>query len=369
MAIFAAATQVIPPGRSPGDVPRPANPSLAEAQWQENLNVAVMCPDCKEMPPNLVEAFSSGDMVCGSCGLVLGDRIVDTRSEWRTFSNDDQGNDDPSRVGEGANPLLNGSQLQTAIVDGGSGRSRDLNRAQNKSNHDKGTKGLLAAYKEIGAFCDAINIPKNVSDTAKHLYKLVDDAKAFKGKPQDVLSAGCIFIACRQCGVPRTFREVFAVTKVQKKEIGRIFKALEKFFAAQNKEKMEQMVQKGGVVNPNDSYTTTTSTKAQQLCIRYCSHLGLSAVCTKVSQELAERMSSVGALAGRSPLSAAAACIYMTSHLMKQGKTAKEISAVAGVSDGTIRTAYKFLYAEREKLVDPEWIKDGKGDMALLPSS
>ena len=270
MAIFAAATQGIPPGRSPGDVPRPSNPSPAEAQWQENLNVAVMCPDCKEMPPNLIEAFSSGDMVCGSCGLVLGDRIVDTRSEWRTFSNDDQGNDDPSRVGEGANPLLNGSQLQTAIVDGGSGRSRDLNRAQNKSNHDKGTKGLLAAYKEIGAFCDAINIPKNVSDTAKHLYKLVDDAKAFKGKPQDVLSAGCIFIACRQCGVPRTFREVFAVTKVQKKEIGRIFKALEKFFAAQNKEKMEQMIQKGGMSFPAAAGAPGRERQRRRLTWRAC---------------------------------------------------------------------------------------------------
>lgn len=211
----------------------------------------MVCRDCKEFPPNLVEEFSSGDMVCGSCGLVLGDRIIDTRSEWRTFSNDDQGNDDPSRVGDGANPLLNGSQLQTTISfgDGGSGRSRDLHRAQNKSTHDKATKGLLAAYKEIGALCDAWNIPKNVSDTAKHLFKMVSDAGAFRGKSQDAIIAGCIFIACRQCKVPRTFREVFALTKVSKKEIGRIFKALEKFFAAQNKERMDGVVQSGGKFN------------------------------------------------------------------------------------------------------------------------
>ncbi len=235
-------------GPGPGPVSGTSATASSDGQWSENLNVAVMCPDCREMPPNLVEEFSSGDLVCRSCGLVLGDRIVDTRSEWRTFSNDDQGNDDPSRVGDTANPLLNGSQLATAISGGGGGgsgggdsggagaRARDLNRAQNKANHDKATRQLLAAYKEIGAFCDAINIPKNVSDTAKHLYKLVDDAKAFKGKPQDVLSAGCIFIACRQCGVPRTFREVFAVTKVAKKEIGRVFKALERFFGNQSKE-------------------------------------------------------------------------------------------------------------------------------------
>ena len=239
-----AAAQVILPGM----LPDPAGGATPEEPWRENLNMQMICRDCKEFPPNLVEEFSSGDMVCGSCGLVLGDRIVDTRSEWRTFSNDDQGNDDPSRVGDGANPLLNGSQLQTSISfgDGSSGRSRELHRAQNKATHDKATKGLLAAYKEIGALCDAWTIPKNISDTAKHLFKMVDDAKAFKGKSQDAIIAGCIFIACRQCGNPRTFREIFALTNVSKKEIGRIFKALEKFFAAQNKVRMDAVVQSGG---------------------------------------------------------------------------------------------------------------------------
>ncbi len=217
-----------------------------EQPWRENLNLQMICRECKEFPPNLKEEFSSGDMVCASCGLVLGDRIVDTRSEWRTFSNDDQGNDDPSRVGDGANPLLNGSQLQTSIAFGEGGRSRELHRAQNKATHDKATKGLLAAYKEIGALCDASNLPKNVSDTVKHLFKMVDDAKAFKGKSQDAIIAGCIFIGCRQCKIPRTFREIFALTKVSKKEIGRVFKALEKFFAAQNKERMDAVVQSGG---------------------------------------------------------------------------------------------------------------------------
>jgi len=217
--------------------------------WRENLNMQVICRDCKEFPPNLVEEFSSGDMVCGSCGLVLGDRIIDTRSEWRTFSNDDQGNDDPSRVGDGANPLLNGSQLQTTISfgDGAANhKSRDLHRAQNKSTHDKSTKSLLAAYKEIGALCDALSLMKNVSDVAKHLFKMVNDAGAFKGKSQDTLIAGVIFIACRQCSLGRTFREIYALTKVPKAEIGRMFKNLEKFFAKQNKEKLESLVRSGG---------------------------------------------------------------------------------------------------------------------------
>ncbi len=362
-------------------------PNASEGEYVENLNMQMICKECKEIPPNLVEEFSSGDMVCASCGLVLGDRIVDTRSEWRTFSNDDQGNDDPSRVGDAANPLLHGSQLQTTIAFGdGTGRSRDLHRAQNKSTHDKATKGLLAAYKEIGAHCDAVNIPKNVSDTAKHLFKLVDDAKAFKGKSQEALIATCIFIACRQCEVPRTFREIFALTKVSKKELGRTFKALEKFFAS---EAVKGSLATGGkfimvdipfdkyinsvlegVAPASDQYQTTTSTNARDLCVRYCNQLGLkSQQFVKVSQGLADKMSTVGDLAGRSPLSVAAACIYMASYLLGKGKTAKEISQVAGVSDGTIRTAYKYLYQERERLIEPEWIADGKGKIENLPTS
>lgn len=333
----------------------------------ENLNMQMICKDCKVFPPNLVEEFSSGDMVCGDCGLVLGDRIVDTRSEWRTFANDDQGNDDPSRVGDGANPLLNGSQLTTTIAFGdGSGRSRDLQRAQNKSSHDKSAKNLIGAYREIGAHCDAINIPKTVSDVAKHLFKLVDDAKAFKGKSPESIIAGCIFIACRQGGVPRTFREIYALTKVSKKEIGRTFKALEKFLASEE----SQAALANGSVAKTDTYQATTSTNAVDLVTRFCSQLGLNGQqYVKVSQGIATKVSTIGDLAGRSPLSVAAASIYMASHLLGKPKSAREIGQMAGVSDGTIKTSYKFLYQERDKLIDPEWIANGKGKMENLPPS
>lgn len=338
------------------------------SQWKKNLSAHVICPECKEVPPNL-EFPGSHETVCGSCGLVLADREIDMHSEWRTFSNDDQNNDDPSRVGDVSNPLLNGDQLETQIASGGSGRVRDLYRAQNKQSSEKSNKALLAAYKEIGALCDGFSIQKNVADTAKYLFKIVDDAKAFKGKSQDVIIAGCIFIACRQCKVPRTFTEIFAVTKVSRKEIGRIYKALEKFFTAQNLERHNSVVSNGGVPDPNDTYTATTSTKPSDLCNRFCNLLGLPYPVVSTSSALSDRVTTMGDLAGRSPLSIVAACIYMAAHLMGEGKSAKEIAGVAHVSDGTIRGAYKQLYAERERLIDPEWIKNGKGDLKNLPAS
>lgn len=88
-----------------------------------------------------------------------------------------------------------------------------------------------------------------------------------------------------------------------------------------------------------------------------------------MSQEFAGKMDGIGSLAGRSPLSIAGACIYMASHLMGQPKSAKDISAVAGVSDGTIRHAYKLIYPDREKFIDPKWFQDGKSNMSKLPSA
>jgi transcription initiation factor TFIIB len=56
----------------------PAAPS-----YGPDLAVRLICPECRDPNPQIREEFGSGDLVCGDCGLVLGDRIVDTRSEWR----------------------------------------------------------------------------------------------------------------------------------------------------------------------------------------------------------------------------------------------------------------------------------------------
>jgi transcription initiation factor TFIIB len=116
-------------------------------------------------------------------------------------------------------------------------------------------------------------------------------------------------------------------------------------------------------------YKHTTSTTAHDLINRFWNHLNLPQSGTAIGQELAETAASLGTLAGRSPISSAAACIYMASHFIGQGRSPKLISQVAGVSDGTIRNAYKHLYEEREKLINKKWIENGKGKMSALPTS
>ena len=86
-----------------------------------------------------------------------------------------------------------------------------------------------------------------------------------------------------------------------------------------------------------------------------------------ISESLASKIFEDGGLAGRSQLSVAGGCIYLASHLMRQPKMPKEIAKVAGVSESTIRTSYKIVYEKRERFIEADWLKDGKGDLDLLP--
>jgi len=202
---------------SPGQIVEEIVDREPEPQ-REDLNIKLICRDCWEDPPNLVEEFASGAMVCGTCGLILQENIIDTRSEWRTFNNDDQGGDDPSRVGEVANTLYDGDNLTSTIAfDRGNAKSRDLMRAQNKVTEEKGNKNLQEAYNSIDRYAGAINVSSQISNLTKQLYKAAHDGNKFRGKSNDAVIAGCLFIALRQQNVPRSFKEVGQLTTVPKK--------------------------------------------------------------------------------------------------------------------------------------------------------
>lgn len=94
--------------------------------------------------------------------------------------------------------------------------------------------------------------------------------------------------------------------------------------------------------------------------------LGMSQKSTHLSEALATKTSSTGSLAGRSPLSAAAACIFMAGYLLDEVKTAKEIQQVAGVSDSTIRHAYRLMYNELDQIIDED-MKVRGADVTRLP--
>lgn len=346
----------------------------APKQFLPDLNVRLVCPDCQTIPPNITEEFASGDLVCADCGLVLGDRIVDTRSEWRTFANED--GDDPSRVGSASNPILDGigEQLESRIGarDGGTGTSRELMKTMSRTYATK-DRSLLDAFDSIQNKCDSIHLPRTVCDTAKQAYRRVDQEKLLRGKHTDAIIAAAIYVACRVNRVPRTFPEVCALTSARKQQVARCFREMKDAFGL-------NATGTGSVEGAEDAHdggpgpgTSGNGTPlglavgATDLVARYCNHLGLDMSIVRVTEAITNRIHELGYLAGRSPITIAAASIYLVTLLVNEQRTARRISVAAGVSDVTIKHSFKELLKVQENVLTPEILaKDSRLDVSRL---
>ena len=273
----------------------------------------------------------------------------------QTFANDE--GDDPSRVGAASDPLMEGmEQLDTVISfrDGGSGIARELQRAASRSQNSRSERNIMTAFRDIGSWCDQFSLPKTISDIAKQLYKRSDEEKLLRGKPLEAVIAACIFIACRQAHVPRTFREICDLTHVSKKILGQCYKALEQAFN----------------LTPGASAAHASNNPAtgpENLLVRYCNHLDLPPNVQSICSDIIVAARKHGIADGRSPVSIAGGAIYFTCYLLGKNKSPRDISAVAGVSEGTIRLVYRLYYADKEKLVKQEWIDDGRAVLDRLP--
>ena len=155
--------------------------------------------------------YRAGDMICSECGLVIGDRVIDVGSEWRTFSNE-KGGDDRSRVGGAENALLGGSDLSTMIgpSTGAAGFDADGKALYtNRRTVSSSDRTLINAFRTISTMADRINLTKTITDRANTLFKMVHDGRSLKGRANEAIASACLYIACRQEGVPRTFKVRF----------------------------------------------------------------------------------------------------------------------------------------------------------------
>lgn len=209
-------------------------------------------------------------------------------------------------------------------------------------------KDRTEAYRDLATLCEAISLPRSIIDTSKQLFKRVDEEKLLRGKNQDAIVAACIFIACRQGRVPRTFKEIVALSNVPKsvslpsylllhttgttcsstssfQAIAACFKIIEKTL---------------DTIAPGSNGPPTSSSN-DSLITRYCNHLGLSVPTQRAAVHVITRASDIGILDGRSPITVAAACIMFVTALWGINKNAKNISDIAGVNETTIKAAYK----------------------------
>lgn len=291
----------------------------------------------------LIEDHRAGDMICSECGLVIGDRVVDVGSEWRTFANDSESKD-MSRVGAIEDPSMGGADLSTTIGRATGSAGFDENGMplyRNKNTESAADKAKRKANREIKEMAERLSADQSIISSAQHIFHTVQKNKLIKGRSNNAIIAACMFMACRQQSVPRTFKEISAVTggATGTKDIGRCFKIIRKALGA----------------------STTTSglitSASYDLIDRFCSKLNLPKEVKKLADYIANKVNDVATLTSRSPNSLAAAAIFMACDLTGNStlRTAEEIGRTCGAAENTIKQTIKLMQPHQEKLLPPDF--------------
>jgi transcription initiation factor TFIIB len=297
----------------------------------------------------------------------------------QTFANED--GDDPSRVGGPQNPIYEGlDTFSTSISfrDGNTGYSRELQRASARLSNEKSQRSLPAVFEKIQSMCDQYSFPRSVSETAKMLYRRCEEEKLLREKQPKAIVAACLFIACRQAAVPRTFREIVELANVPKKQIGQCYKALQQAFnlnpgatatnpGGRTRNSNGTSVPPGANGELPGGAASTHSTSPEELVARHCNNLGFPETLQACSADVAGRARACDVGSGRSPASIAGGIIYFTAMLFCYSVSLKEIGEMALVSETAIKSMYRLLWEDREKLVSEEWLGEGKGKLENLP--
>lgn len=152
------------------------------------------------------------------------------------------------------------------------------------------------------------------------MYRKAMERRLIRGRSIEGVTAATLYAACRKCKIPITLDDIAEISRVGKKEIGRSYR----FIARELKIEIPP-------VNPMEYIPKLSNA------------LNLTGSTQKKAMELMQKAYEKGLTSGRGPISIAAAVVYISSILMNERRTQREISETARVTEVTIRNRYKEL--------------------------
>ena len=287
------------------------------------------CPECSS--DNLVHDYDTGETVCGDCGLVLYEQMMDKGPEWRAFTQEEKAS--RSRVGVPTSYSVHDKGLSTAIsqVDRDAfGRKLPLatrlqmwrlRKWQIRSRvHSSIDRNLAQAMAELDRLSDKIYIPPSVKEKAAVVYRKALDKGLVRGRSIAAIAAAALYAACRGSGTPRTLREIAEASLVDKKDVSRCYRLL-----------LCQLDLHMPIADPL-TYVSKIAEKT-----------GISGKTQGVAIQILREARRKRAAAGKDPMGLAAASLYIACLQSNEKKTQKDIAEAAGVTEVTVRNRYKTL--------------------------
>ena len=291
---------------------------------------SIICSTCKK-DQTIITDEVTGEIVCSKCGLVISDKIQDTRQEWRDFLNTEEAKD-RRRTGIPTSLALHDRGLYTMIGRGhkdargqvldasmrstmGRLRTWDL-RTQASASRNLGT-----AFNQLNILKDKLGLPDAIIEKTAYIYRKARERGLGRGRETSAALAAALYLACREEGTPRTLNEICLISNLKRKAISRQYRDM--------------------VVELDIRIPTVDPIK----CIaRIANQINLSQKITQKAIKIMNAATKSALSAGKSPMGLAASILYLSCLINGCNNIGQTVFAqTAGVTEVTIRNICKNL--------------------------
>jgi transcription initiation factor TFIIB len=274
-----------------------------------------VCPECGSK--HIIIDGGSGERICGGCGLVMADNMLNEGPEWRAFSQDER--DSRSRVGMPLSFSVHDKGLSTMIGQVGKdafGRTIPTKTMFQMLRLKKWH--IRSSYQS--RLSDKLHIPKQVKERAAVIYRKALEKGLVRGRSISAIAAASLYAACRVTGTPRTLRELGNVSTIDKKDLARCYRLL-----------LRELT------------LSMPIPKAQYRVPKIAAKVNISENTQQTAVDILRKAEEMKTTAGKDPMGLAAAALYIACVMNDEKRTQKMIADAAGVTEVTIRNRYKGL--------------------------
>lgn len=271
-----------------------------------------------------------GEIVCGSCGLVLVEKVEDSALESRIHDAEEYLS--KSRTGSGSTLAMHDMGLTTVIGTenkdaSGNFLSSDMKnrfkrlRLWNTRSESRSTdRNLKTAFAILNTIKTKLAIPDMVIEKAAYIYRKAIVKKITKGRSISGLIHASLYAACRETDTPRTLQDIAHAGNVSKKNLAKSYRNLIKILDLKLKP-----------YDPSEFIT------------RISSEVGISEKTRRYALNMLSKAAEKEISVGKNPVGLAAASLYLSCVMNHEEKNQDDIARASGITAVTIRNRVRSL--------------------------
>ncbi|MFB6119099.1 transcription initiation factor IIB family protein [Halosegnis sp.] len=294
--------------------------------------------DIEEIDPENVVRTADGELIDEETGLIIEEDNLDRGPEWRAFTHREQ--QQKSRVGAPTTRTMHDKGLTTdidwqdkdaagrAISQEKRSRMKRLRTWQERiRTQESGERNLQFALSEIDRMASALGVPRSVREVASVIYRRALERDLIRGRSIEGVATAALHAACRRESIPRSLDDVTAVSRVDRREIGRTYRYLSQELELE--------------LEPVDP---------KRYIPQIASELDVRDEIQQKAVDIVDRTTALGLHSGKSPSGYAAAALYAASRVVGPKLTQQAVADTADVTVVTIRNRYQ----EQVEAIDVE---------------